>query len=324
MTVVLSRVDPLVERQHWLNARRDGIGGSDIAGLLNMSRWSSPMSVYLDKVGLVDNDEPTEQMEIGQKIEGFIGDLFEERTGLRIIERQVVAVNPDRPWERATLDGLVGESLTSVLDDAVGVIEIKNTADFAWDAVPDEYLIQVQWQLGIAELDQAWVAVLHAGRRLAIYEVAFDPSVFADLQRIAASFWEHHVLAQNPPPADGEPATTDALKSAYNARADGTAVEFGIELAALCVAWQHRKKHLADEKARVDAIENEIRAALAAHEIGTHAGVELVTWKPQTRRTFDLEGFRDSWPDLAAAYMRESAPTRTLRASRALRERAGI
>ena len=38
------------ERAEWLQWRRGGLGGSDIAGVLGLSPWSSPWSVWADKV----------------------------------------------------------------------------------------------------------------------------------------------------------------------------------------------------------------------------------------------------------------------------------
>lgn len=38
-------------REAWLDRRRAGIGGSDVAALLGLSRWKTPLDVFLDKAG---------------------------------------------------------------------------------------------------------------------------------------------------------------------------------------------------------------------------------------------------------------------------------
>ena len=38
-------------REAWLDRRRAGIGGSDVAALLGLSRWKTPLDVFLDKTG---------------------------------------------------------------------------------------------------------------------------------------------------------------------------------------------------------------------------------------------------------------------------------
>jgi len=325
MSVAYSRFDPLFERDLWLQSRREGIGASDVSGLLNMSRWSSPMSIYLDKVGLLDADDETEAMQWGLLLEQAIALGFERRTGLHVIEPQIVATNSDRPWERCTLDGLVVESETSDLDAAIGVLEIKNTSDFSWDEIPDEYAIQVQWQLGITGHQFGWIAALHGGRRLGIYDVTFDPRIFATLRRVAGDFWHDHVLAKNPPAVDGESATTDALKDAYRSLADGTTVDLDDLGEAVLVLWLEQKAAVKREQETLARVENQVRDLLREHTFGAHDGVELVTWKPQaTAAKFDREGLERDHPDIAAQYRGEPGTTRVLRPTKALKTKAGI
>ena len=38
-------------RDEWLESRRKGIGGSDASAILGLNPYSSPLAVYLDKIG---------------------------------------------------------------------------------------------------------------------------------------------------------------------------------------------------------------------------------------------------------------------------------
>lgn len=38
-----------MNREEWLMRRRKTIGGSDAAGIVGLSRWTSPFSVWADK-----------------------------------------------------------------------------------------------------------------------------------------------------------------------------------------------------------------------------------------------------------------------------------
>lgn len=40
-----------IDRADWLAARRTGIGGSDVAPILGLSKWRSPLDVYMVKRG---------------------------------------------------------------------------------------------------------------------------------------------------------------------------------------------------------------------------------------------------------------------------------
>lgn len=41
-----------MSREEWLVRRRKTIGGSDAAGIVGLSKWASPFSVWADKTGL--------------------------------------------------------------------------------------------------------------------------------------------------------------------------------------------------------------------------------------------------------------------------------
>ena len=39
-----------VSREQWLELRRQGIGGSEVAAVLERSKWSSALEIYWDKI----------------------------------------------------------------------------------------------------------------------------------------------------------------------------------------------------------------------------------------------------------------------------------
>lgn len=55
--------DNMTEDQ-WLEARRAGIGGSDAAAIAGLSKWKTPMSVYLDKLGQAPQEHITSEARI--------------------------------------------------------------------------------------------------------------------------------------------------------------------------------------------------------------------------------------------------------------------
>ena len=40
-----------MSREAWLELRRHSIGGSDAAGIVGLSKWASPYSVWAEKTG---------------------------------------------------------------------------------------------------------------------------------------------------------------------------------------------------------------------------------------------------------------------------------
>jgi predicted phage-related endonuclease len=249
-----------------------------------------------------------------------------------VLDTQLCLEQPERDWQRCTLDGLVGEggAVYAAADDgdalgaATGILEVKNSGAFGWDEIPDEYQAQCQWNMGIAGKPQAWLAVLHAGRRLRIYELPFDPEAFEIFTDIARRFWHDHVLARNPPPVDSSDATAEALKAAYRDRADDTAIVFDAELRDLAVEWRHARRVCEEAEARKTLAESRLRQALGESTAGMFDGEPLVTWKPQRRagriREADL---RAAHPDLARQFSEPDGVTRVLRATKTLKTLAG-
>lgn len=45
----------------WVEARRNGIGGSDVASIMGLNKFSSPLSVWLVKTGREDPPRPLGQ-----------------------------------------------------------------------------------------------------------------------------------------------------------------------------------------------------------------------------------------------------------------------
>lgn len=322
-------------RDDWLEWRRLGVGGSDVAAICGLSTFGSPTSVYYDKVGLAPEEAENEAMRWGRLLEEPIAAEFTERTGLHVAAPQGIVWDDEHIHRRVTLDGLIFEHVDRdervELVEALGTIQIKTTGDNSWDnEIPDRIQLQCQWELGVCGLAHCWLVVLHMGfgRHLAIYEVAADPAVFDRLTAIVDRFWNDHVLAQNPPPADSNPATTAALQSVYGPSATGETIEFDDEMVAVAVEWlaaKHAVDHATEWKTRV---ENTLRAELGDATFGAYPQGDtlepLVSWKPQsTGRRLDVDALRATHPDIADEFTKPAGITRVLRATKTLKALAG-
>lgn len=316
------------DRADWLEWRRAGCGGSDVAAICELSTFGSPTSVYYDKLGLSADEPENEAMLFGRVLEPVIAEQFTVRTDLHVVAPQILVFDEDHPWRRATLDGLVSEahnvpSSWWAVEDILGTFEAKTTGDRTWDdesLIPDRVKLQCCWQMGIAEFERCWLAVLHQGRRLAVLELEFDPVAFAKLAEIVDRFYCDHVLANVPPPPDSNPATTAALKSAWNERADGENMEFDDELIAVAEEWLRAKRAVDHAKTWQAGAENVLRAALREHTYGTWGDDEVISWKPQkVAGRLDEKALREAEPDVYAKFKKPDGTTRVLRPTKALR-----
>ena len=86
--------------------RKTGIGGSDAAAIVGLGKYSTALSVYLDKTTDVVI-ETTEVMMRGNVLEPFVQSLFERKTGWKVQNNLQTQRNPDHPFMLANLDGLL-------------------------------------------------------------------------------------------------------------------------------------------------------------------------------------------------------------------------
>lgn len=308
----------MTTEQEWHEWRRGGLGGSDIAGVLGLSPWSSPYSLWAEKVGLVPRDESTsEAQEAGKMLEVALTPWFVAKTGLLVHGEQQWRVNKAKPWMRCTVDGMV----SSPADPAklLGVAEWKVTQDTAesWaEQVPDYYACQATWNMLVTGTDRCWFGVLHTafGRlKFRTYEFVLHDGDAKFVAERCERFWLDHVVTGEPPAVDAHEATHDALNARWP-DAEKNSMEATDELLALVRdrdQWV-QTRDTADEQ--VELLSNRIREAMGEHTEIRHDGKNLVTWRwGKGRSDLDAKALRLNHPELAALYRKPPTPTRTLR-----------
>ena len=181
------------DRTEWLQARRAGVGASDIAAILGTSPWSTPFQVWASKVHDLPEEEPSEAMRWGSVLESAILDEWLALSGNGpAVSRGALCRNLAVPIMLATPDALLSSA----------VVEVKNVSDWSWDEIPAHYVQQVQWQLAVTEHDLGFLVVLHGGRNLRVYEIGPDPDIHLMILA-AGDFWKL-VEADEPPPLEIE------------------------------------------------------------------------------------------------------------------------
>lgn len=289
----------------WHEWRRRGLGASDIAGVLGLSPWASPWSVWARKVGLVDDaeSEQTEAMEFGLRAEQMLSQWFMDKTGLWIAGDQTRCSRDDHPWMRCTVDGF-GFDGPDIFDrsSAVCVVEWKTTGDspkeWADAGVPLYYACQATWTSIVTGHPVVRFGVLHLafGRpAFRVYDFTPTPDDVRSVTTAATRFWEEHVLTGVPPDIDASSATSDALDRAYSGDPDLPSIEATKELTTALDRIAANSQRIRDCQKVIDEQKNLIRAAMGDVEIMT-AGVDakgrpktVATWKTQTRSAYFVE-----------------------------------
>lgn len=197
-------------REEWLQERKKGLGGSDIAAILGLSPWRGPLEVYADKRGLIEDAPDAPHLEWGRRLEGVVAQKYAEGlpVGLGLHRGDAGGygaplVGPEE-WMRASPDGLVGSTGVDISPVGWG-LEIKTSrsstgwGDPGTDEIPAYYRTQVAWYQAVLGLDRWDVAVLIGGTDYREYTVRRDAELERRIVESARAFWFDHVVAGVPP-----------------------------------------------------------------------------------------------------------------------------
>jgi putative phage-type endonuclease len=218
------------EHEQWLALRRQGLGGSDMAAVVGLHPYKTPLAVYWDKLGYPRPARTTTAMALGTALEPVLEALYCLVYGrLTGPAHPGLLVHAEEPWRRGTPDG--------VFPDAAHGVDYKYTGRYSahrWgqpgtDEVPVEYLTQAHWYMGLTGARTWDLAVLVGGeaelavwalRALAtglttedlralrrqvdfrIYCCSYDAELVALLVGEGRRFWQDHVARRTPPPLE--------------------------------------------------------------------------------------------------------------------------
>ena len=289
-------------REEWLDLRRNSIGGSDAAAIVGLNEFSSPYSVWADKMGLLPEKDDSEAMRQGRDLEQYVAERFEEATGKRVRRCNYIIYNDEYPFAHANVDRLV------IGEDAgleCKTTSIMNPCRWADGEYPSNYYVQCQHYMAITGKSKWYLAVLVLNRGFYYYTIDRDEREIAALMAAESSLWDC-VKNKTQPPIDGERATTEALSVIY---ADGVPKSC-IELYGREYTIQNMmrlKDQIKDLEKQVAEFENELKADMGENETG-FAGDFKVSWKMQERNSFDAKRFAEEHPGMdLSAYYKKSA-----------------
>lgn len=286
-------------RAEWLEARRQGIGGSDASAIMGQNQWESPLSVYMDKRSMAPEKEPTEAMIQGTDCEEVVAKRFERETGMKVKRCNKLFSHPDYPWMKANIDRqLVGT------DGFVG-LECKTTSpfaktDFDGGSIPPNYFWQCQHYMAVTGAQEWYLAVQVWGTAFHIFRIMRDENAIAQLIEAERVFWNDNVLAGVPPYPIGSEADDEAIDMLYaTARYDKAANIDDMRAELETLALYEKDAKLLKEK--IDTIKQTIKMRMGMYTSAL-CGRWKVTWKDQSSTRIDSKRLRAELPETFAMY----------------------
>lgn len=294
-------------RNEWLEARRTGIGGSDVASILGFNKYTSPYQIWLDKTGQLkkEEDSTSEPAYWGNVLEEVVAKEFTERTGKRVRRMNRMVSHKDYPFLLANIDrDVVGEP---------ALLECKTASPYLakyWeeDRIPEQYIFQIQHYLNVLEKEYAYVAVLIGGQRFVWKRVERDQELIDIVQERLVEFWEVNVKQMIAPPIDGSSSTTEFLNKRYADHEAGKEITFGStedELIRTIDELKETKKTV-EESIRMN--ENQLKLKMGEQEAEfAITPNHIIQWKPIVTNRLDSKLLKAEHPDLYEKYTKESS-----------------
>jgi putative phage-type endonuclease len=307
------------------------LGGSDIAAIMGLSPWATPLDVYLRKIGEVPDAMPLDKMRIfkrGKRLEPIAIDMLIEEYGINVTRRSPED-NPNR-YRDAKYPFMAAEIDFEWADDD-GVIQngeiktVHNLVAYKWgeedtEDIPVEYAAQCMWGLGITGRDRCMVGALIGADNLLRYTIERDEATIEGMRAKAVDFWNNNVLARKPP----DPVNMTDMMHLF-ARVRGRPVQLDEDAQVLVGQLANAR---AAKKSAADA-EEDLKFRICDYirlqwnlddikDVKDDNALLLVdektvaTWKAQSMNTIDVNKLRHEQPEIATKY-NQTTHTRVLR-----------
>jgi putative phage-type endonuclease len=140
-------------------------GGSELAGILGVSPWTTRLEVWYLLRGFKLAKErvmPEESLSLGHKFEDEIAEKFAKKSGVKLVPTDRMYQSRDYPWMVADFDYLGLDP-----DGSLVGVEIKYTDSFNFDfkrlvregGIPPYYEAQVRQYMAVSGLKRWYIAV---------------------------------------------------------------------------------------------------------------------------------------------------------------------
>ena len=274
------------------------IGGSDIGAIMGVSPFKTPFELWCEKTQKIPMADLSKKdnVRMGEVLEEFVAQEFTHRTGLQVRRAPKVYIHKDYDFLRAHVDRLITSS-----DEG---LECKNTSEFnsgAWkDAdIPESYILQCQWCMGLSNRKAWYIAVLIGGNKYQYKKIEFDTELFGLLIEKACEFWD---MVQNDTPPEITADDDKTLSTLYSEHSDniiemyddGTerTKEALTDFETAVAKLQETKAHISDLESEKKTIETNIKN-LIQDNMGIKTPKYKIIWKEQAKTNVNTQALKD-------------------------------
>jgi len=292
--------------------RNQYIGGSDVAAVMGMSPYHTPVELWRLKTGRAKPDNSNAGAKRrGKILEPYVVQMVVDRLREEGYEVEVVARNKryrdvDMPFLSCEIDSefrirhpAAGPEWSHINVDCKTAhgFSADQWGDEGTDEVPIHYASQFVFGTEITGRPRTLVAALIGLDDVVLYWVEHDPVAGAAMRERCARFWHECIVADKAP----DPVNFDDVKLLYPSD-NGKHIEATAEVAALVRQLAQCRQQATQFKKDADALAFQVGEYIRPYSILTLEGQEIATFKAQGRTQFEIDAFRTEHPALAAEF----------------------
>lgn len=303
-STALTTIAPEQHERHKL------LGGSDIAAVLGISPWKTPLDLWNDKIKPRAEGPARKFFSRGLRWEGVVAEMLTESLKADGHDVEIVSHNtryrdPEHDFMASEIDFEVrldgASDITNVELKTVHPFRMKEWGDSGSDVLPTHYTAQVMWGLGVTRRANGILAALFGADELRAYPVAADADTIAALRAHALRFWCDHVLTRTAP----APVNLNDLDKLFGKDGDQPPLLADEELTADLLRMRAIRAEVKAREAEAEAIEFRLKRAMQhCTQIVLPNGKAAVEWAERSGKWLDETALKQAHPKLAREFMR--------------------
>lgn len=318
--------------ERWLECRMHGplgdipytVGGSDVAAIFGLSPWTTPLELWMIKKGRMKPAAKAngKQLEMGHMLEPIAAHFYAKKTGNIVSEDTNLYQHADHSYALANFD----RRFVRAADGEPGILECKSctyhkAADWADDAIPLYYELQLRFYLAVADVNIGAFAAIwgnNPDNDLATPDIVRDKAkedmIF---ERLDEWIWS---LENDKPPTMADVAPKLALESLariYGSSKTGLpTIEFSRKyenplrrIALLQKQIAECNKEIKSHEKEIEAHSVRIAEIMKEHEHGvleTTSDKLLIDFVTRTTRRPDSKALKEKYPTVYTDVLKAS------------------
>ena len=292
------------DRSDWLAKRQQGIGSSDAAAALGLSRYKTPARLFYEKTGQIEPEDISakEAVYLGLKFEPVVADMYADETGRTLATVDEIQVHPEHSFLIASPDRRVVDEPRLVECKTAGLVSqfasiLDEFGSPGSDEIPREYIVQAMHQMLVTGAEVVDVPVLFGRKPFAIYTVKRDDIFIAKMIVRLTQFW--YCVQTGTPPAS---KTAEDVSYKFPVAAPKP-IEATTNLVAAVDQYRALKESMKESDARLDELKMLLGEYMGECDLLTFEGRELLTYRNKSVSRVDLTRLKAERPDVYTAFL---------------------